>query len=152
MEKTDIVLGSIYRTPTGTLHRVDEIAGQKVLFEEVTEHGHAIEGEPTQEDSRARFAAQHRPWRIPAQVFPPAEFIADELRARRWSPADLAKRMPGDLAMNQFIVDMMLCIRDDKNLILDSGTAFALGQALGVNPRFFINMDRTWRGLPSLDA
>ncbi len=89
--------------------------------------------------------------RIPAQVFPPGEYIADELKARGWTPEDLARRMPGEYGLNLLCVEMILAVHD-KNLLMGDDIAFGLGHAFGVSPRFFINLDRMWRGLPSLDS
>jgi len=90
--------------------------------------------------------------RIPAEVFPPGEYIADELKARGWTTADLARRMGGDNpGMDQLAIDLLIAVHD-KNLILDEQTAFGLGRAFGTSARLWINLDRMWRGLPSLDS
>ena len=76
--------------------------------------------------------------------FSPGEFIQDELDARGWNTADLARRMGGDLGLNQLTVDMLIAVRD-KNLMLGKETAQGLSRAFGVSAEFFLNLDRSWR-------
>lgn len=82
--------------------------------------------------------------RIPAEVFPPGVFIADELEARGWSVEDLARRMPGDYGENFLCIGLLLAVHD-KNLMMGEDIAEKLADAFGVSPQYFINLDRTWR-------
>ena len=84
------------------------------------------------------------PDRMPVEVFPPGDFIAEELAARGWTEADLAERMGGDIAINQFCVDFLINVRD-RSLILDADTAEGLGRAFDVSPDYFLNLDKAWR-------
>ena len=76
--------------------------------------------------------------------FSPGEFIQEELIARGWTTTYLARRMGGDVALNQLTVDMHIAVRD-KNMSLDEETAQGLSRAFGVSAQFFMNLDRIWR-------
>lgn len=91
--------------------------------------------------------------RIPAEVFPPGEFIREEMDARGWSAEDLAERFGGDYAIDLLVVNLCLHVHD-TSLILGRNTAEKLGRAFGVSPEFFLNLDTMWRryGPPSKHA
>lgn len=92
---------------------------------------------------------------IPAEAFPPGEFIEDEMKARGWDEEKVASRMGGARAygMNLLCLQMILAVRD-TSLILDEETAGGLGRAFGVSPQYFLNIDAMWRkfGPPSRHA
>lgn len=90
---------------------------------------------------------------VPAEVFPPGDFIAAEMEARGWTSEDVARRMPGDFLVNMCCVDMILNVHD-TNLLLDAETAAGLAAAFGVSAQYFLNLDAMWRkyGPPSRHA
>ena len=59
----------------------------------------------------------------PAEVFPLAEFIADELIARGWKTEDAAVRMGGatdlEIAKDLLALDLLMCVHKDKLLVGD---------------------------------
>jgi addiction module HigA family antidote len=75
--------------------------------------------------------------RIPAEVFPPGEFIRDELEARGWTETDLAE-----------ILDLPLKavgeILTGKRAITPE-TAAGLGEAFGVDARFWMDLESAYR-------
>jgi HTH-type transcriptional regulator/antitoxin HigA len=75
--------------------------------------------------------------RKPAEAFPPGEFIRDELNARGWTLADLAKimRWP-EPAVSRLIV---------KNSGITPELAWALAAAFGTSPQFWTNVDSIYR-------
>lgn len=86
--------------------------------------------------------------RTPAQVWPVSSFVIEEMEARDWTIDDLHRELGGD-PVTCCAVDLLLAV-DDKNLILDEETAQSLGRAFNVSGRYFINLDRIWRGLQPL--
>lgn len=69
--------------------------------------------------------------------------IADEMMARGWTSEDVAIRMPGDAAVNKCVVDVLLVIdRPDCALGI---TADRLAVAFGVQPEFFLSIERQYR-------
>ena len=87
----------------------------------------------------------------PAEVFPLAEYLCDEMDARGWGTADVAVRMPGDAAMNQMKVDLVLTVVD-RGLIVDDETFDGLALAFGVSRGFFRHLDAVWRQWPDRRA
>src|SRR4051812_37965534 len=70
--------------------------------------------------------------RIPAEVFPPGEFIRDELEARGWTQQDLAQILGRPLvAVNQII--------GGKRGITPE-TAQGLAAAFGTSAEFWLNL------------
>ncbi|HZQ12683.1 MAG TPA: helix-turn-helix domain-containing protein [Pseudolabrys sp.] len=78
------------------------------------------------------------PARIPAEVFPPGEFIRDELEARGWKQEDLAKIMGRPLqAINELI--------GGKKQITPE-TALGLAKAFGDDDAlYWLNLDNVYR-------
>ncbi|MGO8751832.1 MAG: HigA family addiction module antitoxin [Thermoguttaceae bacterium] len=75
--------------------------------------------------------------RMPAEVFPPGEFIREELEARGWTQADLAAILNKPLpAVNEIIAG--------KKAITPE-TANSLGDAFGVGPEFWLNLENAYR-------
>jgi len=75
--------------------------------------------------------------RIPAEVFPPGDFIKDELEAREWTQADLAAILRKPLpAVNELIVG--------KKSITPA-TAKGLGDAFGTGAEFWLNLETSYR-------
>ena len=74
---------------------------------------------------------------IPAEVFPPGEFLRDELNARGWSQADFARIIVRPLqAVNEII-------NARKRMTVE--TAKAIGLALGTGPELWLNLEITYR-------
>jgi HTH-type transcriptional regulator / antitoxin HigA len=75
--------------------------------------------------------------RTPAEVFPPGEFIRDELEARGWTQGDLAQIMGRpEPAIN-------LIINDKRGITPD--TATELAGAFGTSPEFWLNLENAYR-------
>ena len=75
--------------------------------------------------------------RIPAEVFPPGEFLSDELEARGWSQTDLADILGRDVNLVNDI------IRGKRGITPE--TAQALADAMGTSPRYWLNLDAMYR-------
>jgi HTH-type transcriptional regulator / antitoxin HigA len=74
--------------------------------------------------------------RVPAEVFPPGEFIRDELEARNWTQADLAAILKRPLpAINEII-------KGKKAVTAE--TAKALGDAFGTGPEYWQNLQAAY--------
>jgi HTH-type transcriptional regulator / antitoxin HigA len=75
--------------------------------------------------------------RVPAEVFPPGEFVRDELEARGWTQADLAVILNKPLpAVNEIITG--------KKAITPE-TAKALGDVFDVDPQYWLNLENSYR-------
>jgi HTH-type transcriptional regulator/antitoxin HigA len=73
----------------------------------------------------------------PAEVFPPGEFIRDELEERGWTQADLAKIMGRPLpAVNEIILG--------KRSITPE-TAITLGSAFGTSAELWLNLESAFQ-------
>ena len=68
----------------------------------------------------------------PAEVFPPGDFIADELEERGWSQADLAEI----LGKSETTVSLMVTGRRS----ITPGTAKDLSAAFGSSPQYWMNL------------
>ena len=75
--------------------------------------------------------------RIPAEVFPPGEFIRDEIEARGWTQAELAKILGRPL---KTVSDILLGKRK-----ITPETAHGLGEAFGVDPQFWLNLESAYK-------
>ena len=73
----------------------------------------------------------------PAEVFPPGEFLDDELKARGWSQTDLAEILGRD---NNLVSDI---IRGKRGITPE--TAQGLADALGTSARYWLNLDTIYR-------
>jgi HTH-type transcriptional regulator / antitoxin HigA len=74
---------------------------------------------------------------IPAEVFPPGEFLREELQARGWTQSDLARVIGRPLqTVNQII-------NGNKRITVE--TAKELGLALGTGPEVWLNLENTYR-------
>ncbi len=84
---------------------------------------------------------------MPAEVFPPGEFIREELEARGWTQADLADILGVSLRLVNEIINAKRSITPE--------TAKLLGNALGTNPQLWMNLEsayQLWRVRPTADA
>lgn len=75
--------------------------------------------------------------RIPAEVFPPGEFIRDELDARGWTQADLALILGRP---SKAVSEILLAKR-----AITPDTAHGLGEAFGTDPQFWMNLESAYR-------
>lgn len=89
---------------------------------------------------------QRMQMRQPAEVFPPGEFIRDEMAERGWSDAEAHARLGND--------PVRCCAFDlaayayDKQLILDQSTANDLALLFGGTAGYWVQIDRAWRSAP----
>ncbi|MEX2170582.1 MAG: ImmA/IrrE family metallo-endopeptidase [Pirellulales bacterium] len=75
--------------------------------------------------------------RVPAEVFPPGDFIREELEARNWTQSDLAAILKRPLpAVNEII-------KGKKAITPD--TAKALGDVFQTGPEFWLNLENAYR-------
>lgn len=83
-----------------------------------------------------------------AEAFPVGVFIAEELEARNWSTQDLAIRMCGstlqEIAVDKASIEILIAT-NDPNCLVGEETAKKLGQAFGVNPQWFLNLESFYR-------
>lgn len=75
------------------------------------------------------------PDRIPAEVFPPADFIREEMEARGWRVEDLALKMGVDTS---YVSELLAGHR--VTLL----AALCLGRAFGTSTEFWQNVQRAW--------
>src|SRR5580704_16951960 len=75
--------------------------------------------------------------RVPAEVFPPGEFVREELEARGWTQEDLAQIMGRPLRLVNELINAKKQITPD--------TARGLGDAFGTDPIFWMNLDSAYR-------
>lgn len=73
----------------------------------------------------------------PAQVFPPGEFLREELEARGWTQGDFARILGRPLqTINQII-------NGRKRITVE--TAKEIGLALGTGPELWLNLENAYR-------
>lgn len=75
--------------------------------------------------------------RSPAEVFPPGEFLRDELKARGWTQTDLAEILgrPRRL-VNEIVVGKRG---------ISPKTAIGLGAAFGTSAQYWLNLQNSYR-------
>ena len=76
------------------------------------------------------------PERVPAEVFPPCEYLVEEMAARGWSKVDFVRMSGLDLPTVE-----ELCAGTRKVTV---GIAAHLGAAFGHNPAVWANLQRTY--------
>lgn len=74
---------------------------------------------------------------VPAQVFPPGDFIREELDARGWSQADLARIVGRPAQAINMIVNGKKAITPQ--------TAVELGEAFGTSAQLWLNLEASYR-------
>lgn len=82
--------------------------------------------------------------RIPAEVFPPGEFLADELEARGWTQSEFAEIIRRPKKVVNEIIAAKKAITTD--------TAREFSAALGTSPQYWMNLQTAydlWRSAPS---
>lgn len=75
--------------------------------------------------------------RIPAEVFPPGEFLLDELEARGWTQTDLADILGRDISLVNDIV------RGRRGITPE--TARGLADAFGTSARYWLNLEAIYQ-------
>lgn len=75
--------------------------------------------------------------RIPAEVFPPGDFIREELEVREWSQVDLAAILGRDERLVSEIISGKRAITPE--------TARGLASAFGTTPNLWMNLESTYR-------
>jgi HTH-type transcriptional regulator/antitoxin HigA len=74
---------------------------------------------------------------VPAEVFPPGEFLREELEARGWSQADFAEIIGREPTLISEIISAKRAITPD--------TARAIGEALETGARVWLNLESEYR-------
>lgn len=75
--------------------------------------------------------------RIPAEAFPPGEYLKDELDARGWSQAEFAEIIGRD--------PKSICNLVSGKAQLTTDTALLLENALGLDAQYWLNLETTYR-------
>ena len=75
--------------------------------------------------------------RIPAEVFPPGEFVRDEMEARGWTQTDLADVLGRPVRLVSEILAGKRAMTPE--------TARGLGAAFGVDPQYWMNLEGAYR-------
>ncbi len=75
--------------------------------------------------------------KMPAETFPPGEFVRDELEARGWTQEDLAEIMGRDLRLVNEIITGKRSITPD--------TARGLGEALDTSGQYWMNIQSSFQ-------
>jgi HTH-type transcriptional regulator/antitoxin HigA len=74
---------------------------------------------------------------VPAEVFPPGEYLRDELQARGWTQGEFARIIGRPVqAVNEIV-------NGKKRITVE--TANAIGLALGTGPELWLNLEITYR-------
>ena len=84
--------------------------------------------------------------RIPAEVFPPGEFLADELRERGWTQSEFAE------IVRRPIKTVNEIIAGKKSITPETAREFAA--ALGTTPQYWLNLEsayQLWKSAPSAE-
>lgn len=75
--------------------------------------------------------------RIPAEVFPPGEFLKDELEARNWTQVEFAEIIGKDTRLVYEVVNGKRAITPE--------TAIVFGEALGTSPELWLNLESQYQ-------
>ncbi len=75
--------------------------------------------------------------RIPAEVFPPGDFLREELEARGWTQADFAQIIGRDITLVNQIVQGKRAITAE--------TAYGFAAAFGTSPEFWIRLEEAYQ-------
>jgi hypothetical protein len=90
--------------------------------------------------------------RVPAQVFPLAQYLAEEMDERGWTAGDVGIRMGGktleEHGKNILVVDLLLAVTNDDRLVISPELYRELEAAFGVSEGFFERLDEGWRKYP----
>lgn len=74
--------------------------------------------------------------RIPAEVFPPGEFLADEIVERNWTQSEFAEIIRRPIRVVNEIISGKKAITPD--------TARELAAALGTSPQYWLNLQTAY--------
>lgn len=77
--------------------------------------------------------------RIPAQCFHPGEYIRDEMEARKWDVAELARRMSVHDMPVEIAVSLIECKQD-----ITPNIAFGLRRAFGTSADLWMNLQKAF--------
>ena len=77
--------------------------------------------------------------RIPAQCFHPGEYIRDEMEARGWNVAELAKRMSVHSMPVEIVTSLIECKQD-----ITPNIAFGLRRAFGTSADLWMNLQKAF--------
>ncbi len=75
--------------------------------------------------------------RIPAEVFPPGEFLADELEARGWTQTEFAEIIGRPQKLVNDIINAKRGVTPE--------TASEFAAAFGTSAQFWMNLETTWQ-------
>jgi HTH-type transcriptional regulator/antitoxin HigA len=75
--------------------------------------------------------------RIPADVFPPGEFLKDELEARNWTQVEFAEIIGKDTRLIYEVINGKRAITPE--------TAMVFSQALGTSPELWMNLESQYQ-------
>lgn len=75
--------------------------------------------------------------RIPAEVFPPGEFLKEELEARGWTQTEFAEIIDKDTRLVSEVISGKRTVTPE--------TAIALGEALGTGPEIWLNLESQYQ-------
>lgn len=75
--------------------------------------------------------------RIPAETFPPGEFVRDEMEARGWTQGTLAEALGEPMCLVDEIIAGTRAITPE--------TAHGLAEAFGTDPRFWMNLETAYQ-------
>src|SRR3954465_8336352 len=78
-----------------------------------------------------------KPNRTPAQVFPPGDFLREELEARDWTQADLAR------VLGRPVQTISAIINGKKEITPE--TALGLSAAFGTSALYWLNLEMAYR-------
>lgn len=86
---------------------------------------------------------------IPVEVYPLAQYIADEMTERGWTSVDVAARMsdrrdPGNRIL---MVDLILAVQDEK-MLFDDEIFNDLSAAFDISAAYFRNIHKQWLDWP----
>lgn len=79
-----------------------------------------------------------------AEVFPVGEYVLEELEARGWSIAEMARRMGGDFNLNHCAIELVIYVHD-PDAFLGEDLARRIGLAFGTSAEVWLNLDNAWR-------
>jgi HTH-type transcriptional regulator/antitoxin HigA len=78
--------------------------------------------------------------RMPAEVFPPGDFLKEELEARGWTQNDLADILDWPARLVSEIIDGQRRISPE--------TALDLARAFGTSAEYWLNLESAYRQAP----
>ena len=90
--------------------------------------------------------------RIPAEAFPPWEFIENELEARGMTLDDLAWQMTQhDYQVNRLMLDFYHALKDPR-VFIDDKDLEKIGEVFGTGTEYWENIQNSYRNHPNTIA